>query len=65
MKYRYIIITEVYGIFGTNSEELAKKAADFDMVIDVQEGIRIHDSDEPEIEEVDDTWYTDSEAGED
>lgn len=41
MKFRYLIVAASYEVTGTNNEAVAKAAAEFEMVYDVQEGIEI------------------------
>ena len=41
MKFRYLIVATGYEVTGTNNEAVAKAAAEFEMVYDVQEGVEI------------------------
>lgn len=41
MKFRYLIVAESYEVTGTNNEAVAKAAAEFELVYDVQEGVEI------------------------
>jgi hypothetical protein len=47
-KYRWIIIDENYGLYGTNSEELMKKASQFLLVYDLTTNLRVDDADSKE-----------------
>lgn len=52
MNWQFLIFTEDYDIYGTNNEQTAKAAAEYQMVIDTVRGIVLGDPDDgaPDVE---------------
>jgi hypothetical protein len=59
--FRYIVITEDYEVYGTNSDEYAKTLSATNLVIDTQTGVEYNfdglGADKP-VEEVPAEWFT-------